>query len=254
MEQTNRYQVKEVAAIANISPRTLHYYDQIGLLSPSVVGDNGYRYYDQNALVRLQQILLYKSFGMQLGEISQLLEKPEFNTLRALQQHKDRLLREIERIETMLNTIDNTIEFLRGERNMAKEDFFKGYDPNRQAEYEEEIRQKYGDKELKQSQQRWGSYSAEKRAQIQAEGGAITQALLDNMAKGFDHPDVQKEVAHWHQFISYFYDCSLEVFEGLGRMYNEDPRFHSVYANADTEFPEFMMHAMKFYADEHRKK
>ena len=128
-----QYTVKEIAKAANISTRTVHYYDEIGLLSPVDIGENGYRYYDQESLLQLQQILFFKSFGFQLKEIKQFMKQPNFDRLQALEDHKARLLVEFERLNTMISTIEHTIEYLKGERKeMAKEEFFEGYDQEKQ--------------------------------------------------------------------------------------------------------------------------
>ncbi|NSW51025.1 MAG: MerR family transcriptional regulator [Anaerolineae bacterium] len=252
---TNQYQVSEVAACAGVSPRTLHYYDEIGLLTPTGVAENGYRFYDEQALLRLQQILLYKEFGFSLSEILQILDDPNFDLLQALEKHQDRLLRRIEQLEKQLSIIDHTIEFIKGERTMAKEEFFSSqYDPAQQEIYEEEIRQKYGEKQWRQSRQRWDSYSEQKRKEIMAEGNQVTLAIFESMSKGHDHPETQAHLARYHQFMQYFYDCTLEIFEGLGRMYCDDPRFRVLYEAKHPDFPEFMRDAMQYYANQQRTK
>ena len=245
-----QYTVKEIADSAGISPRTVHYYDEIGLLSPASVGDNGYRYYDEESLLQLQQILFFKSFGFQLKEIRQFIEQPAFDRVKALEDHKARLLVEFERLDTLINTIEHTIEFLKGERKqMAKEEFFKGYDPAQQEEYEQEIRQKYGDKLWEQSQQRYATLSKAEQEAIGREGEQITLDILSGFDKGFDHPDVQANIARWHQYMQYFYDCSLETFDGLGRMYVDDPRFKALYDGRREGFASFMQHAMSHYVE-----
>lgn len=248
------FQIKEVSKMAGISARTLHYYDEIGLLSPTEIGLNGYRYYDETALLKLQQILFYKSFGFKLATIQNILTAQDFDPISALETHKETLLKEYERLERLITTIDHTVEHLKGERFMAKEEFFEGYDPGKQTEYEEEIREKYGEDSLKQSQQRWGSYSKAKQEQVLKEGKQITQNIADNMAKGFDHSDVQHWIKAWHNHMANFYDCSLEVFEGLGHMYNEDPRFHKSFTAFHADLPRFMQQAMSYYVEQTREK
>ncbi|MEE4195367.1 MAG: MerR family transcriptional regulator [Anaerolineae bacterium] len=249
------YTVKEISEAASISPRTVHYYDEIGLLSPASIGENGYRYYDEESLLQLQQILFYKSFGFQLKTIKQLVEQPDFDRLQALEDHKARLQREFERLDMLITTIDHTIEFLKGEREeMAKEEFFEGYDPAKQEAYEHEIREKYGDRLWKQSKQRYSSLSKAEQEAIQREGQEITQAILDDFDKGYDHPDVQVNIAKWHAYMQHFYDCSLDTFAGLGQMYVEDPRFKANYDAQREGFAEFMCQAMQYYVQKAYKK
>src|SRR5690606_22198431 len=87
-ENAMNYTVRQLAQLAGVSVRTLHYYDEIGLLRPSRVGENGYRYYDEPEVLRLQQILLYKELELSLEEIGSLLDQPDFDVLRALEDHK----------------------------------------------------------------------------------------------------------------------------------------------------------------------
>ena len=100
------YTVKQLADLAGVSPRTLHYYDEIDLLSPSSVGSNGYRQYDTTAVIRLQQILFYKELGLSLKEIKALLDTPNFDELAALEAHKSRLEQKAGRILELLDTTD----------------------------------------------------------------------------------------------------------------------------------------------------
>ena len=242
------FTVKEIAQAAKISPRTIHYYDEIGLLPPASIGENGYRYYDEESLLQLQQILFFKSFGFQLKEIKDFLDQPEFDRVQALEEHKTRLLAEFERLDTLITTIDHTIEFLKGERKeMSKGAFFKGYDPEQQKAYEQEVREKYGDQLWQQSQQRFGSLPKAQQEVILREGQEINHAILADYEKGFDHPDVQANIARWHDYLQHFYDCSLDVFEGLGHLYVEDPRFKATYDEQREGFAHFMEQAMSYY-------
>lgn len=86
------YTVKQVAELAGVSVRTLHHYDQIGLLKPSQIGANGYRYYDDDALLRLQQILFYRELGLELAQINDVLNRPDFDVLTALKSHRIALI------------------------------------------------------------------------------------------------------------------------------------------------------------------
>ena len=95
--------------MAGITPRTLRYYDQIGLLKPSQVGDNGYRYFGEDALLRLQQILLYRQFDLPLEAIQKIMGRRDFDVLSALESHKSKLLKRINRLDLLISTVDATI-------------------------------------------------------------------------------------------------------------------------------------------------
>src|SRR5688572_25345534 len=98
------YTVKQLADLADISVRTLHYYDEIGLLHPSEVRTNGYRYYDDNAVLRLQQILLYRELGLELNQIKDMVNSPDFDVVAALQSHRTLLQTKIGRLQTLIRT------------------------------------------------------------------------------------------------------------------------------------------------------
>jgi len=140
------FTVKQLSDLAGISPRTLHYYDEIGLLKPASHGDNGYRYYGEEALPRLQQILFFKELDFSLDEIRAIMAQPGFDVVHALQVHRQALLERVERLNRLIQTIDNTTLHLRGQFTMKKKDYFAGFSEEKQKQYEEEIRQRYGEK------------------------------------------------------------------------------------------------------------
>src|SRR5689334_7076537 len=100
------YTVKQLSELAEVSVRTLHYYDEIGLLHPVQVGTNGYRHYDDAALLRLQQILFYREIGLELSQIKEILDSPDFDVLVALRSHRNILQEKISRMEELVNTVD----------------------------------------------------------------------------------------------------------------------------------------------------
>ena len=114
------FTVNQLSKLAGGTPRTLHHYDTIGLLKPSRVGENGYRYYGEESLLRLQQILFYRELDLPLEEIGQIMGRRDFDLLPALESHKVELAKRIERLERLIQTVDNTISLLKGETNMSK--------------------------------------------------------------------------------------------------------------------------------------
>jgi DNA-binding transcriptional MerR regulator len=121
------YTVKQLADLAGISRRTLHYYDQIGLLEPSSVGENGYRFYGEDAVLRLQQVLFYRELDMGLDEIRAILDRPDFDVGRTLHAHRQALQHRIERLEALIGTIDKTIQYTRGKVEMSTPELFEGF-------------------------------------------------------------------------------------------------------------------------------
>jgi DNA-binding transcriptional MerR regulator len=248
-----RYTIKQLAVAAGVSRRTLHFYDQIGLLKPEAYGENGYRYYGEAALLRLQQILFFKELDFSLTEIKVTIDRPGFDTLEALRTHRETLQERAGRLARLIETVDRTIMHLKGELTMTEREFYQGFSEEKQQAYEEEIRRRYGEVELKQSRQRWGSTSAPQRQAIQDEFQRIVTGLRDRMETGQDAPEVQALVRQLHAWVGNFYDCTLDVFEGLGHTYNEHPDFRKMYeTNYGAGVSEFLERAIVTYCKQQR--
>lgn len=241
------YTVKQLAQVAGVSARTLHYYDEIGLLKPARDPENGYRLYGQPALLRLQQILFLRELGLSLDEIQAILDQPGFDLLPALVQHRKTLQERQGRLERLLQTVDRTILHLRGNITMDDKELFEGFSEEKQKEYEEEIRQRYGEENLRESQARWGSYSKERKRQIMEEGGANYQALVKAMPLGPASPQAQEAIARWHQHLHYFYEPTTEILLGLADMYNDDPRFKEFFDRIHPDLANFTRQAIQIY-------
>lgn len=242
-----RLSVRQVAEMAGVSARTLHYYDQIGLLSPERNPENGYRIYRRPAVLRLQQILFLRELGLSLEEIQGVLNRPDHDLLQALEEHKAALQGRLERLEQLIQTVERTILYLKGSIKMEMKELFSGFSEEKQQEYEEVVRQRFGDKELKESQRRWGSYKAEKKEEIKAEGGEIYLDLVRAMAFGPESPQAQEGIARWHQHLRYFYEPTPEILLGLGEGYNSDPEMAETFRNIHPELAPFMREAIRVY-------
>ena len=164
------FTVKQLSKLAGVTPRTLHHYDAIGLLKPSRVGDNGYRYYGEESLLRLQQILFYRELDMPLEDIKKIVGRRDFDVLDALESHKDALKKRIERLNVLLSTVDNTINDLKGKKKMNPERFFEGFSEEEQEKYAEEAAQRWDTETVRASNKKWKSYSdAEKKKFLRKE-------------------------------------------------------------------------------------
>src|SRR5262249_47303229 len=142
------YTVKELAQLSGTSVRTLHFYDEIGLLKPARVGENQYRYYEDDQLLALQQILFFRELGFELKKIQAIVGRPSFDRVEALRAHRQVLLRERTRMGKLIRTIDQTVAKLNGGKSMKTKmkdkDLYQGFAPEKQAEYEEYIKNKSG--------------------------------------------------------------------------------------------------------------
>src|SRR6476661_3912235 len=124
---TMAYTVKQLAGMSGVSVRTLHFYDETGLLKPAFHGTNGYRYYEEPQLLTLQQILFYRELGFELKQIKRALAQAEFEKVAALQSHREVLQENLTRARTLLETIDKTIRHLKGTEEMDSEELFAGF-------------------------------------------------------------------------------------------------------------------------------
>jgi len=242
-----KYKVKQLADLAGVSRRTLHHYDEIGLLKPSAQGKNRYRYYDEQALLRLQQILFYRELGLSLKEIKEILNRPDFDVLDALRSHKTALQGRVQRLQCLLGTVDKTINHLTGEINLSKKEIFEGFSEEQQEEYADEARRLYGRELVDESMKRWKSYSEEKKKRIMAESRAVYREIAENMEREAGSPEVQDLIAQWHRNMRYFYEPTYEILRGLGRMYNDNPDFRVQFEKLHPDLPEFLFQAIQIY-------
>lgn len=123
------YRVKDVARLARVTVRTLHHYDAIGLLVPSGRTRAGYRQYSDDDLLRLQEIVICREFGMSLDQIQRTLEDPGFDRERALGEHRKQLQQRVRRTEAMIRSVDAALEALKGDQEMQAQELFNGFDP-----------------------------------------------------------------------------------------------------------------------------
>ena len=239
--------------MAGVTPRTLHHYDDIGLLKPSRVGDNGYRYYGEEALLRLQQILFYRELDMPLEEIRKIMGRRDFDVLKALEIHKESLSKQMERTKRLLVTVDNTINYLKGEKMMSDENFFEGFSEEEQEKYALEAEQLYDPEMVRESNRKWKAYSAAKKEAIMAEGSAIYKDMIAIMPKGAGSVEAQAVVERWHKHMDYFWTPNLKQLLGLANGYNDDPKFKANFDKMHPDLAEFMGQAVKVYVTSRQK-
>ena len=213
--------VSEMAKLTGVSVRTLHYYDQIGLLRPETAADSGYRWYGEADVERMQQILFFRELDFPLKDIRTILSDPHYDKREALLRQRHLLQLKRERLDRLLDLLEAN---LKGEQTME----FKEFDV---AELEDARRQ-YAD----EAKARWGHTEAWRESQDKA-----ASADLDGQTAGMNDifrraaalrtgdpaaPAAQALVKEWQDFISaHYYRCTKEIFAGLGEMYTADERF-----------------------------
>jgi DNA-binding transcriptional MerR regulator len=138
--ETMGYTVKQVAGLSGISVRTLHFYDELGLLKPAYVSASGYRHYEEPQLLTLQQILFYRELGFELKEIKNILGRADFEKAGALESHRSVLEKNLARAQTLIATIDKTIDHVKGTKKMSSEEMFTGFRvASGEARFDEEV-------------------------------------------------------------------------------------------------------------------
>jgi DNA-binding transcriptional MerR regulator len=245
--------VRQLAKLAGVSVRTLHHYDQIKLLRPSARTDAGYRLYGDADALRLQQILFYRELDVPLAEIQVILDRPGFDQVEALRDHRRMLTERAERLARLLRTVDRTIAKLTGEDTMplTDEDIYEGFSPEERAKlkgYEAEAADHWGELAAESGRRVRQMTKAQWQA-IQQEGGAVTQRMAELMGRPVGDADIQAAIARQHAWIENFYPCPAEIFRGLGQMYVDDPRFAANYEKVKPGLAVFMRDAMMYYAD-----
>lgn len=233
--------------MAGITPRTLHYYDEVDLLKPTRIAENGYRFYDRNALLRLQQIMLYREMEMPLEQIKTIMGRNEFNAVEALEHHQGELKKQIERLQRLEATVEDTIQHLKGKKEMKEPQFFKGFTDEQQAEYEKEATRMYDPEIVKASNARWKGYSTEEKQRIGDEGNAIYADFVKAIPKGPASSEAQACVARWQKHMECFWTPTLEQLVGIAQGYVSDPRFKKNFDQIHSDLAEFIQKAVEIY-------
>lgn len=241
------FTVKQLSRLAGVTPRTLHHYDAIGLLKPSRVGDNGYRYYGDDALLQLQQILFYRQMDLPLDEIKHIMSRPDFDVLTALETHKVQLGKRISQMEKLLITVDNTIQHLKGMKKMSQKQLFSGFNEEEQEKLAAEAEKLYDPETVRASNRKWKAYSAEQKQRILEEGSQVYQEMIAAMPAGPGSPVVQNLVERWRKHMDYFWTPNLDQLLGLAAHYGEEPRFKANFDSMHPDLADFMLAAVKIY-------
>lgn len=248
------YTVRQVAKMAGVTVRTLHHYDQIGLLRPERRSQSRYRRYGEADLLRLQQILFYRQMDLSLKEIQLILDRPDFDPLTALREHRHRLQAQVERLQRLLMTIDRTISRL-SEENMEMSDaeldaeLYEGFTPQQAERYPREARQLYGEEIVSATEQRLRKLSKAEWQAVKEEGGAIAQQMSELMVRPVSDPQVQAVIARHHAWIENFYPAPEERYRGLGNLYTENEEFRAFYDRYRPGLADFFKAAMEYYCD-----
>ncbi len=238
-----KMQIKEFASFTGVSVRTLHYYDEIGLLKPAEVDRySGYRFYDESSLLRMQEILFYRELDFSLKSIKEIISSPDYNKNEALKQQQKLLMLKKERLERLILAIDSAVK---------GEDIMKAFDNSEFENYKAEVKERWGNTDAyKEHSEKTKDYSKDKWSSL-ADGMNDILAEFSECNKNSHSPDsaeaqslVQKLQSH---ISDNYYTCTKEILSGLGQMYTYDERFRNNINKHGEGTVEFISSAIEAY-------
>jgi len=247
------YTVKQLAAISGVSIRTLHFYDETGLLAPAYHGANGYRFYEEPQLLTLQQILFYRELGFELKQIKRVLSRSDFDKIAALESHRKILRKNLARTRKLIVTIDKTIEHLKGTKKMKGQEMFVGFNPEQQAKHEQYLIDRYGEgmkESIAQSKEKVKGWT---KAKWEKSGAAFAEICKDLAAlMGRQLPsnsrEVQDVIRRHHKWLQQFWTPTRESYTGHSELIvTSDLR--KAYEAYHPQLPEFIAAAIKVFAE-----
>lgn len=249
------YTVDKLAKLSGVTPRTLRYYDQIGLLRPAGTAPNGYRLYGDREVDLLQQILFYRELGLSLEDIRRLLYAPGFDRQAALEEHLTALIAKRERVDTLIGNVRKTLRSLKGEEFMTDKEKFEGFKRQALAEnerqYGEEIRQKYGDAVVDAANARFRDMSAETVRKAEDLNREVIRLLKEAKTAGDPGGETARLACDLHrEWLELHYPEGLyskELHRSLGEMYEADERFKAYYDREGDGLAAFFHQALELY-------
>ena len=227
------WSIGEVARLAGVSVRTLHHYDEIGLLVPAGRAPSGYRAYDEASLQRLQRILAYRELGFSLEDVARILDDPDVDAREHLLRQRELLTERIERLQRIVDVVDQTLEAHQMGLTLDPKDMFEVFGEDNPSQYADEARERWGETDAyKVSNQRVATYRKQDWLQVKAANEAVLAAFGAAFAAGLPADSEEAveaaEQARLH-IDRWFYPCSPEMHCGLADMYVMDERFAAYY-------------------------
>lgn len=252
MESNGSWSTAQVARMSRVTSRTLRHYDRIGLLPPARLGSNGIRYYHRAELLRLQQIMVLRELGLGLDAINRIVNE-DADPVEQLRRHQRWLTEERDRFDRLARTVAGTIEQWEGGADMNMEKLFEGFDAERQARYEAELVDRYGDEaagHIADSKQRMAGMTGADGQRLTQDWTSFGTRLVELIEAGaaVDDPRVQAVVADHHRWLTNFWTPNRESYTGLGEMYADNPGFSDPLNARHPRLAGFLRAAMAAYA------
>ena len=246
--------VGQVADVFGVTVRTLHHYDEIGLLTPSERSRAGYRLYTDEDLTRLQQIVVYRRLEMPLEEIATLLERDE-DAVAHLRRQREAVMTRLDELADIVVAIDRALEREMSDQPATTEELKELFGDGFKDEYQQEAQERWGDTDAwKQSAARTKRYTkadwAEVKAEMEAVGAAFVAAKRSGEPATSEAAMDAAEAARL-QIHNRFYDCSYDFHRNLGDMYVADPRFTKTYEDQEPGLAQYVRDAIHANADRH---
>lgn len=250
------YGIRELSALAGVSARTLLYYDEIGLLKPSRVTEAGYRFYGEQELVLLQQILFYRERNFDLKSIRRILYQDDFDVLHALEEHLSELEDQRKHMDALIRTVKQTIRSMKGECKMSDQEKFEAFKGSivkeNEARYGEEVRRKYGDEEADASNRKILNMTEAEWKSFQELEAKIRTGLKDAVLSGMKpESGGAKELVLLHKewLCRTWKQYTPEAHKGVAMLYITDERFKAYYDKEAEGCAAFLEQAVRYWAD-----
>ncbi len=247
------YTVQRLAKLAGVSSRTLRYYDEIGLLKPARINSSGYRIYGPQEIDRLQQILFYRELGVDLKSIKYIMNRPDFDELKALKEHLNKLLDRKKQLNILIENVNKTIASKERRFLMSDKEKFEGFknkliDEN-EKKYGKEVRKKYGDGAINKSINKVKNMTKEEYEKVLIIEKEMFKTLHEAIKTGNPSGKLAQRAADLHrQWISFFWDSySKKAHAAVVQMYVDDNRFKDYYDKDHPGIAEFLRDAVLVY-------
>jgi DNA-binding transcriptional MerR regulator len=247
------YTVQKLSQLAGISARTIRYYDEIGILKPARINSSGYRIYGRAEVDRLQQILFYRELGVDLQSIKKIMSSPAFDEVKALSEHREQLLARRKQLDLLIRNVEKTIAQRKKGSIMMDKEKFEGFkrkliEENEQ-KYGQEIRAKYGEKTVEESNRKFMSMTVEQHAEFTRLEKEIKETLRAAVQTNDPAGELAQKAAELHRrWLGFCWTSySKEAHAGLAQMYVDDPRFTAYYDEIQPGTAEFFKDAILIY-------
>ena len=245
------YTVKLLAKLSGISSRTLRFYDEINLFKPKYVGDNKYRYYHESQLIKLQQILFLKELDLPLAEIKHILKEEDLNQIDLLVKNRNKLIAKKLHFEKLIETSKKTILHLRGKHLMAANEFYKGFDIEKQQAHESYLIEKgVTEDEIDSSWKKISKHTIEETGKLEDKCRSITKEFVVCLENA-DSPEssaAQLVVKKHYLWVCNYWQPNQETYVGLSELYKENNEFNKFYSDFHPDLINYLSQAIKYFA------